>query len=224
MDPYSTQMLMMNQFNHITSVFVEHVGDLLVASVVIVVGLFVAEITKHLGGAILGLIRWNVFCNWLGITRIWNKFRADVVPAKATGEVLWWLVFVSFVMKALIITELASVAWIGRTYFEFLPLCFRGVFVLAAAYALAQGAARLIAFVVEKPGAVFAAGLVRILILSCGVYSTLLTLGWDQKFVLPAVLVLLGSAALTLALQWSLGKDRVGRQIIRVNDFEEGLS
>jgi hypothetical protein len=188
-----------------------------------VVGLIVAEIVKHISSALLRLLRWNRFSAWIGLTRMLQKIRADVNSAVLVGELLFWLVLISFVMKACQVTGINSIVWLGRTYFDHVGNIFQAVFVLAVAGLLSRWVSKGIVLIVDHASAWYVAALGRTVVLILGVYAALLGVGLDRNFVLPLGLILFAGVLLALALQWQRSTGVGYQQVIRVEDGERGL-
>ncbi len=222
MDPYSTQMLMMNQIQHLSSGFIEHIRSVLFALSLVILGLIVAEIVKYLAVALLRLLRWDRFSRWIGLSRVLARVRGDVSPATATGEAVFWLVLLSFSMKALIISDIHVLMGWGQIYFDLLPAVGNAAVILLAARVLSVWLGALILLLVEQQTTFLAAGLTRALVLCLGVYFALLQLGVESNLAQPLILILFGGAALAGALAWS--RDRAGlyREVIRVGESREG--
>lgn len=221
MDPYSTQMLMMNQIQHLSSGFVEHIRSVLFALSLVILGLIVAEIVKYLAVAILRLLRWDRFSRWIGLSRLVAKVRGDVSSATATGETIFWLVLLSFFMKALIISDIHALAGLGQVYFDLLPAVFSAAGVMLAAWAIAVWLGALILLLVEQQTALLAAGLIRALTLSLGLYFALLQLGVEDRLAQLLILILFGGAVLAGALAWSHNRGAGYREVVRVAETQE---
>ncbi|MCK5243227.1 hypothetical protein KAR34_12335 [bacterium] len=223
MDPYSTQMLMLNQLGQLGNSFVEHIRSVLIALVLIVVGLIVAEIAKHISVVLLRVFRWNRFSVWTGLTQIMQKVRADVNSAVLIGEFLFWLIFISFLMKAFIVTGINSVSGLGRVYFDHIGSVFQAALILALAGIISQWLAKAILLIVDHAAAWYASAIGRTLVLTLGAYTAILGLGVDRDLVLFMGLILFAGVMLALALQWNRNVGSVYQHVVRVEDGEKGL-
>ncbi|MBN1594777.1 hypothetical protein JW933_02515 [candidate division FCPU426 bacterium] len=221
MDPYSTQMLMLNQLGHLSSSFIEYVRSVLFALVWLVVGLIVAEVSKHILAALLRVVRWDAMSSRLGLTRALGKIRTEVKPSQSVGEIAFWLILFSFFMKSLIISNINFLTGLGRAYFDNIGGIFQSLFVLLISLLLAQWIARLVCVLVEGAGALLAAGMGRALVVSLGIYASLHLLGWEKELLLPLVIVLFSGAQLALALNWAFKSGKTYRQVIRIEECEE---
>jgi len=222
MDPYSTQMLMLNQLGHLSSTFIDHIRSILFALSLLVLGLIVAEIAKYISTAILRGLRWDRLSDWMGLTRILGKVRADVSPSSLTGEVLFWVILLSFFMKSLILTEINTLSWIGRSYFDNCGSVWQAILLMLVTWMISQWLGRLVLLIVENVAAFLAAGITRILILSVGTYAALLTLGLDRNLVLPLIMILFAGALLALVLPGAWKQGQGYRRIVRINESKEG--
>jgi hypothetical protein len=218
MDPYSTQMLVLNQLGHLSSSFIEHIRSILFALSLLVLGLIVAEVVKYLSAFLLRLFRWDLFSHWIGLTRVLGKVRADVKSSTATSEAIFWLILLSFFMKALILSDINSLSWIGLVYFDNLGTVFQATGILLVFLVLSRWLAQCILLLVENEAALLAASMTRVLVLALGLFSALQTLRVDRSVALPMVLILLGGAILALALHWAFSRKQQYRQIIRIEE------
>lgn len=209
----------MNQIEHFSGVFIAHVPSVLLALLIMMVGLIVSEIAKHIVVALLRVLQWDRFCAWIGLTRLMNKIRADVSPLHATGTVIFWFLVATFFMKALERTNLAWISWLGGVYFEILPKAVNALVIIAVALVVANWLARLILLSVEHTSALPTASMVRALVMFFGLHSGLLALGWERSLVQPVMLIMLGGTVLAIVLTavWQPGKP--GRRVIRVKAF-----
>lgn len=216
MDPYSTQMMIMNQIGQLSGVFIEHVRSLLFALAIIIAGLIVSEIVKYAGVALLRVLQWDRFCAWIGLTRWMNKIRADVSPSHAAGTVLFWFLMVTFFMKALERTDLAWFSRMGGAYFEILPQAVNALLIMVAALVAANWLGRLILLSVEHTSAFPAAGMVRAMVMVFGLHGGLLALGLERSLVQPVALIMLSGTVLAVVLTAVRQPGKAGRRIIRV--------
>lgn len=216
MDPYSTQMLMINQMQQISGVFVEHIRSILFALAFVVLGLICAEIAKYASRLLLRWLRWEPLSAWMGLTSLLAKHRPDLTPIAAAAGAVFWFTFASFVMKALVISDLAPLLAWGQAYFDFLPAAGLAAVWLLLGWWLAGLLGRLFLSLQEQTLTLLASGLVRVLVLGvCGYYA-LRALGLDQDFIRPLVLIVCAGAV--LGLVWQGAKQPVYREIIRVKE------
>lgn len=215
MDPYSTQLLMMNHVQQLSGAFVEHIRSILFALAFIVLGLICAEIAKYASRLLLGWLRWDSLSARMGLTAVLGKYRPDVTPLTAAAGAVFWFTLLSFGMRALVIADLAPLAGWGQAYFDFLPSAGQAAAVLLLGWWLAGLLGRLVLRLREHALTLLVSGLVRVLALGASAYYALLALGLDQDFV--RLLVLIACAGAVLALAWQGPKRAAYREIIRVN-------
>jgi small-conductance mechanosensitive channel len=215
MDPYSTQLLMLNQVQQLSGAFVEHIRSILFALAFIVLGLVCAEVAKYLSRLLLRWLRWEPLSARMGLTSLLGKYRPDVTPVTAAAEAVFWFTLLCFGMQALVISDFAPLLAWGQAYFDFLPSAGQAVVALLVGWWLAGVLGRLVLRLREHALTLLVSGLVRVLVLGvCGYYA-LSALGLDQDFIRP--LVLIACAGAVLALAWPGSKRPVYREIIRVN-------
>ncbi|MEW6516596.1 MAG: hypothetical protein AB1439_06835 [candidate division FCPU426 bacterium] len=214
MDPYSTQLLMMNQIQQLSGTFVDHIRSILFALAFIVLGLICAEVAKYLSQLLLRWLRWERLSARLGLTALLQRYRADWAPVAAAAEAVFWFTFLTFGMKALIISGLPLLAAWGQIYFDLLPAAGKAAVVLLAGWWLAGLLGRMVLRLSEHARAVLVSELMRILILGTSGYYALLTLGVDADFVRPLVLIVCAGAVLAQA--WPGARSSAYRETVRV--------
>jgi hypothetical protein len=223
MDPYSAQMLMMQQIGQLSGTVVEHVRSVLMALSWVILGLVVAEAVKFLALVLLRWSRWDRLCSAVGWTQVLHKIRPDLTPVAATSRFLFWFSFFSFFMKALEKVGFSSIDWLGKAYFDLLPSVIQAAAILLTAGLLALVSSRIMRLAAQPPLAALGASLIRVFILTLGLQAALMTLGFEKGLVQPLVLVFLAGWVLALVLSWAQNKGiPIYREVIRVNELEEG--
>lgn len=223
MDPYSTQLLMMNQIRQISGTFIEHIRSILFALLLIILGLIVSEIIKYLSGILLRLIRWDRFCLWIGLGQIFKKVRPDLTSTRITSEMLFWFTMLSFFMKSLMITDISWCIWLSRAYFDFLPTAFSAAVVIIITLTLSHWLAQMVFIVVENSIAVLASAIIRTIVLALGLNICLLKFGIEANLAYAVVLILFAGIVLAISLSWALNRGQTWREVIRVSEGEENV-
>lgn len=222
MDFSSVQLVVMNQIGQWASILVDQLRSALFALAVFILGLAVAELARTLGAQVLRAVRWDAFCERVGASAVLRKFRADVSPSTATAAGLFWIILISFFMKALERLDIAWLARLGRSYFEILPAAGKALVILLLAGWAACGLARLLLRAIEHPAAYLGAGLAQAVVFSLALYASLTTLGLDRGLAQPVALIALAAAAFAVALAWALNRHAWFQPVVRVPDVEEG--
>jgi hypothetical protein len=221
MDPYSAQLLVMNQIGQWSAMFIDHVKMWLISLGIFILGLVAAEVFRSLATTLLRLIKFDAFCARRGWTAVWRRFRADVGPASALVQFIFWFTWLSFFMRALDRLDTAWLAWIGHVYFTYLPLVAAVLLIALAAGALAGFLGRTLRLVSGAPGMLPAAALVQVLIYVVGGYYALTMLGVEASLATGLTLIVFGAAALGVVAGWVIRPGRFLRPVIRVEEHEE---
>jgi hypothetical protein len=224
MDPYSAQLLVMNQIGQWSTMFIEHVKMWLVSLGIVILGLVVAEIVRYLVTTLLRLVKFDSRCARRGWTRSWQRFRADLSPTSAVVQFLFWFTWITFFMQALDRLDTVWLAWLGRIYFAYLPLLAEALLISGAAVCLAAFLGRVLrtGFSGHGAGALLAAALVQALLIALGGYYALIVLGVEAGLAQGLILIVFGASALGMVAGWVIHPGRFLRPVIRVEDTEEG--
>lgn len=222
MDPYSAQLLVMNQIGQWSAQFIGHVKMWLISLGLILLGLVVAEVVRYLATTLLRLVKFDAFSGSRGWTKFWQRFRADVSPTSAIVQFLFWFTWLAFFMKALDRLDTEWLAWIGRMYFTFLPLTVAALLIAGAAVTLAGFLGHALRTGFGGPGALLAAALVQALTYSLGGYYVLSVLGIEAALAQGLTLIVFGAVTLGIVAGWVIHPGRGLRPVLRVEDPEEG--
>jgi hypothetical protein len=218
MDPYSVQLLVMNQISQWSTLFIEHIKMWLISLGIFILGLVVAEAVRALATALLRLLKFEDWCAQRGWTGYWQRFRADVSPTAALVQFLFWFTWLGFFMKALDRLDTIWLSWVGRMYFTFLPLTAAALAIAGAAALLARFLGRVVRTGFAGAGSLLAAALVQALTFALGGYYALLVLNVDAGLAQGLILIAFGTAALGLVAGWVKSPGRGLRPVVRVEE------
>lgn len=220
MDPYSVQMMLMNQVGRLSELFVDQVRSILFALALFILGLMVSEIIKYLSLGLLRLLRWDALARRLGWAAVLQKYRADVSPSEAVSELFFWVALLSFLMKSLQRLDVLWLSRLGDQYFSLLPGLFGAAALLLGAWILARWLGRFVHMAVAHPTALLAGGLAQAVVFTLGLYFALLAVGLDPNLVQPMVLIILGGTVFGLAWGWAHHREKLFRTVVRVQPGE----
>ena len=221
MDPYSTQMVIMNQIGNLSELFIDQIRSLLVATAFFILGLIVAEVTKYVATGLFKVLRWDAWCERSGWGAVLARFRPGVSPSGAVGIGVFWVVLLSFLMFAFQRTEIGSLVALGRAYFEALPGVGEALAILILAGLIARGLGALLGQWPRRAAAPLLAGFGQSLVGAVAVAAALPRLGVAPGLANPMALILLAGAVLALVLAWTFRGEREFRARIRVPESHE---
>lgn len=221
MDPYTAHMVMLNQIGQLSGAFMEHVLSVLLGLVLIISGLLVAAIAEYLTVLLCRLFRWEKFGAWIGLSRMLAKVRPDVTLSVMTGQVLFWIVFAGFFMKALDKMNIGWFSEIGRLFFEYLPNGIYGGIILLVSVVVAKAVTGFVKLTVEQKNGYLFAGISNALIISLGTYGALITMGFNRQLILALTVVLMAGLVTAVMFVWVKQFDKGYFEVIRIPDVED---
>jgi|GEM_PF-5452929 len=223
MDPYTTHIVLLNRLGEMLGEFKDHAVWILIATVLVFVSFPLGEMVRRILASLLPLFGWESLCRSWGLTRVIQKVRPDWAAVYATAQAGGLFTVLSLIMKALDVTGIQAIAWIGRGYFDLLPHAFQAGLIFLAAGAAATWIGKLLLLAAPSPWAGLAAGMARAAVWGLGLHAGLLALGFGAAIVLPLVLILMAGWTLAMVLEWRQGggSGRFGREVIRVRAQEE---
>jgi len=213
--------MILNQIGQWSSTLLDHLRSALIAVGILILGLMAAEVIRYLGILLLHALRWDEWCERAGVAAVLRKFRADTSPSAWTSSAFFWIVLISFFMKALTQLNIAWLAGLGRSYFGMLPAVCKAALILLLAGWAARGVARLVLAVVDHPSAFLTAGLIQAVVLNLALYASLVTLGVERALAQPVALITLAAAAFGVALAWALNRLSLFKSVVSVHETEE---
>ncbi len=221
MDPFTAQMVLMNQLGQFSSIFLEQIRALLLGLAIIISGLLVAALCEYLAMFLFRIVRWEKFMQWAGLTKIIHKARPDLSTTVLSSQVVFWLILVSFFMMALEKMKLGFLSDLGMIYFDHIGQVLLALIILAITLLLKSVFSQLTLLLTEHESAPLAAGLSAAVIWSLGVYLALITLAFNRELsIAVSVLVMIGQMGMA-ALRW-MSPGRAYDTMVRVREQEEG--
>ena len=221
MDPYSAQLLVMNQIGQWSSMFIEHIRMWLISLGIVILGLVVAEVVRFLATTLLRLLKFDAWSARRGWFKIWQRFRADLSPMAALVGFLFWFIWLCFFMKALDRLDTVWLSWVGHMFFTYLPLTLEALLIAGVAGIVAGFLGYVMRTGFSGWGALLAAALAQALTFSLGGFYILLVLGVDAGLAQGLILIVFGATALGIMAGWVIRPGRGLRPVIRVEDTEE---
>lgn len=181
---------------NIIDTFLSYVPKIFTALILIAVGVFIAKLLANLLQNLLVGFNVDGLLARVGINK---QFRLSELISKLIMIVL----VVVFAVEALNVLDLAVLTGIGAAIISYLPLVLSAAIIMVGAYLLANYVETKI--IERNPQHRFAALLVKVLILGVAVFMTLSQLGFAEKIVEVAFVILLGAVGVAFALSFGLG-------------------
>jgi len=202
MDFYTMQIFVMDNLSRFSAEFLLPLRSLLIAIIVFLLGLVIAEIIRYLIYGLLCLARWEKICDNLGITKYFHKVRVDVNATVASSDFLFWFLVLYFFMRALAITDFKWLNTIAEVYLKFLPSILKASIFMISSICLANLLGKIILITVKFPLASISSSMSKVLLINLGIYHSLVTLGLGQRETQIIVLILITVLTIALLFTW----------------------
>jgi len=220
MDPYKAQMMIMSQISELSSALASHISSWLMALGLIITGLLVGAIAEYIWKWISNLIRWEKFSQWIGLSKVVHKIRPDVSTSVLGGQILFWVIFISFFMKGL---ETSGILWMsdfGLLYFEYLPNAVSALIILILTLLGARFVHWAITLLIDNPSSYLLGGISASLIVSLGAYGILITVGFDRYLSIALSTLLMAGHIIAAILLWLKGSEQGYFETLRISELE----
>lgn len=193
--------------------FMAYLPKIIGAIIVLLVGLFIAKLTKELLKPLLNKTKLN---SWL------EKIGLDIKKINVADllvNIVYAIVAVFFAVEALNILQLEVLTNIGDSIIRYLPLAISAVIIILLAYLLGLWVENALVrnFKTSKATALIA----RIAIVIIGVFLTLYQLGVAPAMINAAFIIVLGSIGVAFAISFGWGGRDFAARTMR--KFEQRL-
>jgi hypothetical protein len=183
----------------------------------LLVGLAIAWLVKLLLMRILHVVRFEVFCERIGLTPTLTKAGMKQPIPDLIGRLSFWVVFLFFAFMGVDALDLPATANLMSAILGFLPNVFAAILValLGILFANFCGEAVLIAAVnAQIQGARFIANMVRWGVIIFTGAMVLTQLGIAKEIVVAAFSIIFGGIVLAMAIALGLGGRTIAKEAL----------
>lgn len=199
--------------NHLAAV----APRLLAALALVVLGLTVAALARHLTVRTLRATAVDTHCTRWGVTAALARTGLRQPPSELVGRLVFWVLLVIALLMSVEALEVPATAGLAAMAIRVLPNLVIVLLVLMVGWLIAQFLAQaVLIFLVNAQvrGGAFAAGVVRWLVLLFAGSVALTQLNIGREMVLLVFGIAFGGAVLTLALAFGLGARELAREAL----------
>ncbi len=221
MDPYSTQLMIMNYVSQAVAEFKFRGLAWGKAFALIVLGKLVADAVQWLLQKGLKALRWDDLCRTWGWTTWLTLGRVHVSPSEVVLGWAYWLTWLYFIMSGIVIMDVSWFSGLGQWYFTVLPMAAGAAAILAVTLIAAAGLGQWLRLGLQGPTALLVSTLVSGGVVALGAYYALVRLGVETALAQSLVWIVFGGVTLALVIGWVLHSERFLRPVIRVEDTKE---
>jgi len=181
-------------------------------------GWIVAAVVRSLLGRALRAIRFDRWCEQMGIVQVLRRAEIRRAPSYLLAQAFFWLLFLFFLVVGLEQLEIALVSRMLAAVFGYLPRVVAALLILVGGFLLANFLARaalLAAVNAHLASARLLAGGVRLLIVSIALAMALEQLALAAHIVVAAFSIFFGGVTLALAIAFGLAGRDLARDVLR---------
>ncbi len=197
---------------------------LLAALLIFALGLVVAWLLGVVVRRVLGVARFDRFCDAWGASQILGRADVRTTPTALAASLTFWLVLVSFLMAGLAALEIEVVNQLIAQFFLYLPRLFAALLILLGGFLFANflsRAALLAAVNANVPSPRGISIVVKLLIAILSFAMALEQLQIAKSIVLAAFIITFGAVMLGLAIAFGVGGRDVAKRVLE-RQFKDG--
>ena len=191
--------------------------NLLTAIFLLILGLMVAWLVKHLIVRFMKVCQIDSFCGKSGVAATFRNFGIKDTISGFSGRLVYWAVMLIFLIMALGALKTPAVEEFLTRFFLYIPNVFMAVIVIIIGYLVGNflGRATLIASVnANLPIARFLGRFVKITVYIIAATMALELLGIGKDTVLIAFALVFGGIVFAFALAFGLGAQDAAKQYL----------
>jgi small-conductance mechanosensitive channel len=208
MDKIFTDNVLMEPLMKFVTKIAGFLPSLFIAAILIIVGFFLATILRAVVSRLSRLLKMDRLSEKVGLTQILQKSGIKEPVSWLVGNVIYWIVLISFVIMGLDALKIPAVENLLQEFWFYVPNVIAAAVILVAGYLLGNflGRAALIAAV---NAGIAISGLigkfVKFTVFIMATTMALELLGIGEATVLIAFAVVFGGVVLALAIAFGLG-------------------
>lgn len=193
------------------------IAETLKAVLILLIGWIAAAMIRRLTASILGLFRFDEFCNRLGLSSILERAGVHTPPSKILGQFSFFIVLIIFIVAIADLLEIKTISDLLANFLGYLPNLVKSFAVLMVGIFLGTYVGRLVhiaASAADIEEAHLLRRLVSALIIGVAVVMALVQLEIAHEIVIGAFLITLSAVGLALALAFGLGSRDIARDFM----------
>ena len=218
--------MIFERLTHTLEEFVAMVVDflprLLAMLIVVILGWFMAFVTRFVIRRVLALLKFDAFSEKSGVTQTLTRVGLPP-PGELVARVVFWVIWASFMVLGLSVLGIATLQEEISRFFQFVPHIFVALLILYVGFWAAHffsRAALLAAVNANFPLARLLATFVQLGIAVLAVTMAFDQLGLAKTAVLIAFSITFGAVMLGLAIAFGIGGRFVARRVLEKQHIE----
>jgi len=184
---------------------------------IVVLGLFIAWLSKKILTKTLNALKFDSWCDRMGITALMRKGDLWAKPSEVTAAVIFWLLAAVSLMVGLNALNIQAIDNLVNKFFLYLPNVFSAVLILFVGYMVSGFLGRAVLIAVVNSGLGYAKLLsnsIRLLLSVLFLSMALEQLNVAPSIVISAFTIIFGGIVIALAVSFGVAGIETARKII----------
>jgi hypothetical protein len=189
--------------------------ELIGAIIIFVVGWIIARLVKMGVEKLLKLVRFDTATEKTGVNKFLKKGEIVKAPSEIVGTLVYWFIMILVLIASLDALGLPIVSDMLNSIFLYIPNVVAAIIVLVLGFLMGNLLAAVVRTATSNAGLKNAAGLGKLSLYAIVIFAAaiaLIQLGIGEEIVVSAFGLVVGAAALALAIAFGLG----GRDVAAV--------
>lgn len=210
--------LLIEPINEVYLKFKGFFPNLLAMLTIIVIGIFVAWLVKTVLLKTFRVIKFDNWCDRMGLTALLRKGDVWSKPSDISGVIIYWLLLIAFLMVGFSALNMPAIDNLVSQFFLYLPRAFSAVLILLVGYMVAGFLSRAVLIASVNSGFHYAkllAEAVRLLLTVLILAMALEQLQVAPSIVLAAFSIIFGGIVVALAISFGVAGIEAARKMIQ---------
>lgn len=192
---------------------------------IIILGLFIAWISKKILIKVLTALKFDSWCDRMGMTAMMRKGDIWAKPSDVSVAAIFWLLVIVSVMVGFSALNLQAINNLVNQFFLYLPSAFSAVLILFIGYMVSGFLSRAALIAAVNSGLSYAkliANAVRLLLAVLFFAMALEQLNVAPNIVVSAFTIIFGGIVIALAISFGVAGIDTAKKIIEGKDVKSG--
>ena len=210
--------LLIEPVNEVYLKFKGFFPNLLAMLTIIIIGIFVAWLVKTVFLKLFKAIKFDNWCDRMGLTALLRKGDVWSKPSDISGVIIYWLLLIAFLMVGFSALNMPAIDNLVSQFFLYLPRAFSAVLILLIGYMVAGFLSRAVLIASVNSGFHYAkllAEAVRLLLTVLILAMALEQLQVAPSIVLAAFSIIFGGIVVALAISFGVAGIEAARKMIQ---------
>lgn len=188
------------------------IPQLIGAALILIIGYIIARVLQ---GVATKLLQSMGFERWMesgGVKQFFERSQTRQTPLSIIGKLVFWLIFFIAIAMAVDTLGITQISDVLAQFIAYIPQIIAAILILILATLLANFVAGIVR---GATGSNIIGSVAQYGIIVFAVFAALTQLGIAPELIAPTFLILLGAAALALALAFGLGSKEVARDMVQ---------